>query len=242
MATYAELYAIRAQRAVDSGVIDFNALVDQLVADGVPTERINQMLVDDLENNGPIFGKFFRALEQSGDMAISHAEHQGSTAAEAISLDDEIAAFVRETERDGRSMAQLAQEGDAEALDTIEGLDDDREFTWICTMRKTCSQCLPLHGRTMSRREWRELGYRPRGMHPNCECDWVPAELAADRKDLVAPLRRNIEPGQVKGGRRTVRAVTQNDVEAALAARDEAIKTPEGRRILRSLGETRADD
>lgn len=238
---YSHLYAIRAQEAVDTGSVRFEALVDQLLADGVPAERINEMLTEDLETGGPIFGKFFRDLGMAGDMTISTAEQQGSSAAEAASLDDDIRAFIEESERDGRSAAELLREGDPEALEQVEILADDQELTWIATMRNTCSQCLPLHGKSLPRREWRERGLRPRGMHPNCECDFVPTELAADRSDLLAPLKRAIVPGQVKGGRRTQRAVTQADVDAALAARDAAEKTPEGRKILRLLGRARED-
>ncbi len=231
---YADLYAIRAQKAVDIGTVDFNALVEELLADGVPADVINEMLIDDLENNGKIFGKFFRDLGAAGDTAISHADAQGSTAAEAVDLDDEIARFVEESE-----LGDRARDGDPHALEQIEDLADDQEMTWIATMRKTCAKCLPLHGKSMSRQEWRERGLRPRGVHPNCECDWVPTQLAASHSNLMAPLRRSIVPGQVKGGRRTQRAVTQQDIDASLKARDEAEKTPEGRKTLRLLGESR---
>lgn len=233
---YAELYAIRAQEAVDTGFVRFDAFVSQLMADGVPAERINAMLIDDLENGGQIFGKFFRDLNIAGDMTISGAEQQASSAAEAANLDDDIRQFIEESERGGKTIAGLLREGDPGTLEDVEFLADDQELTWIATMRNTCSQCLPLHGKSMSRREWRELGLRPRGVHPNCECDFVPTELAADQESLMAPLRRQIVPGQEKGGRRTQRAVTQSDINSALAARDAAEQTPAGRRVLRLLG------
>ncbi len=234
---YAELYSIRAQEAVDTGFVRFDAFVSQLIADGVPAERINAMLVDDLENGGQIFGKFFRDLNIAGDMTISGAEQQASSASEAVNLDEDIRRFVEEADRGGRPLAELLRDGDPGALEQVEFLADDQELTWIATMRNTCPQCLPLHGKSLSRREWRERGLRPRGVHPNCECDFVPTELAASQESLTAPLRRQVVPGQARGGRRTQRAVTQSDIDAALAARDAAEQTPAGRRVLRLLGQ-----
>lgn len=235
---YDKLYSIRAQKAVESGLVDVEAFVNELVADGVPLTRINTMLLDDLEGNGPLFGKFFRSIGGAGETTLSVAESQGSGVAEALSLDDELAAFAREANVDGRSVAQMAQSGDPEALELIEDQAEYQELTWICTLRKTCETCLPLHGKSLSRQEWRDRGLRPRSLHPNCECDWVPTELAKDREDLINPLMRNIAAGQEKGGRRTVRSLAQVDIERSQAAAEKAAQSKEGRRILRLLGQS----
>lgn len=233
---YAELYAIRAQQAVDTGIVRFNAIVEQLLADGVPVERINEMLLADLDDGGPIFGKLFRDLRAAGETAISTAEAQGSTAAELLSLDKEIADFAKRARLGGRSLDNAAIEGDPEALEAIEDLGDNQRLRWVAALRNTCAVCLSLHGKELSRREWRDLGYRPRTVHPHCECDWVPVEIAAHYQDIVAPLKRQIKPGQPKGARRTIRAISQQDVDDAIAAREKALQTKEGRKILRELG------
>lgn len=229
---YSELYAIRAQKAVDTGVVDFNALVEELIGDGVSAERINSMLIDDLENNGPIFGKFFRSLGYAGGASIKVAEVQGATAAELMSLDDDIAAFAEEARLGAR-----VRDGDPDALQAIEDAAERKRLTWVAALRATCPTCLPLHGKSMTLAEWKELGYRPGAVHPNCECAWMSSELAADYQDLMEPLRREIKPGQKRGGRRTQRAVTQPDVDAAMRERDKALDTKDGRAVMRALGQ-----
>lgn len=235
---YARLYASRAQRLVEVGSVNLESFVRELIDDGVPLERINQLLIEDLETNGRIFGQFFRDLGAAGETAISVAEAQGSTVAEAIALDDRIAAFSREARQGGRTVDAALADGDPDALEAVENAADEQRLRWIATLRRTCPICLSLHGKDLTRREWREFGYRPRMVHPHCECDWEPTEIAASYSSLTAPLRREIEAGQSRGGRRTKRAVTQQDVDGAIAAREKALQTPEGRRILRQLGQS----
>jgi len=234
---YSQLYAIKAQKAVETGLIDINALIEEMLDEGVPEMRINAMLVDDLETEGPIFGKFFRSLGLAGESSISIAESQAANIGEALTVDEEIARFAEETRIATMTLEELAAEGDPEAMHEIENLTDQEELTWVCTLRNTCEQCLPLHGKTLKRSEWRELGFRPRSMHPRCECDWVAAVVAEGREDLVAPLTRQIAPGQEKGGRKTIRAITGDDVARAMDAAKKASESPTGRKILRLLGQ-----
>lgn len=234
---YPRKYSIRAQKAVETGLVDFEALVEELTDDGVPVERINELLVEDLEEGGPLFGKFFRSIEMAGDMSIGVAESQASNVAEILDLDAEIAKLAQDTRIDGRSVAELAREGDPQALELVEDTAEQQELTWICTLRRTCELCLPLHGVTLSREEWRDKGLRPRSIHPRCECDWVPAELARDRDDLIDPLVRN-KVGEEKGGLRTIRGVSSRDIERSQEAVAKAMKTKQGRKMIKLLGQS----
>lgn len=237
---YAELYATRAQRAVDTGVVDLKAFIDEMMGAGAPVERIHELLNQDLNSGGPIFGKFFRSLELAGESVLSIAEAQGSAVVESLTIGgDGLEELKQLAGADRAQLEELARNGDPDAMEIIERSADDMEMTWICTLRKTCELCLPLHGKSLSKREWRERGLIPRAIHINCECDWMPTMWARDREDLNAPLVRNIEAGQEKGGKRTIRGVTSSDVDRAVEAVNKAKQSEEGMRVLKLLGESR---
>jgi hypothetical protein len=235
---YSELYAIKAQRAVETGLVDVEAFIQELLLDGVPDEQINALLVADLEEGGPLFGKYFRSLGLAGESVLSVAESQGSLAAEIMEIDKELEAFMKESQVGDSTLEELAASGDPEALEVLDAVSDHKMLTWICKLRRTCEQCLPLHGKTLSRKEWRDRGLFPGTVHTNCMCVWELSELSANRSDLVAPLRREIKAGQKKGGKLSVRAITSNDVERAQAEVQKALNSKQGRKMLQRLGQS----
>jgi hypothetical protein len=60
----------------------------------------------------------------------------------------------------------------------------------------------------------------------------------------MAPLTRKqlTDPQGRKISKRTVKAVTQFDIDKATKARDEALKSEAGRRTLARLGKVKADE
>ena len=141
------------------------------------------------------------------------------------------------------------ESADPDLLEAVAVATSDQiEYAWVATLRKTCFRCLPLHGKQMTLREWEALGLSPDTIHDGwdstCECQLVPAELFDGKEELLAPLLRL--PGKtaegLKTNKRTVRAVTQQDIQRALKARDAALQSLEGRRTLRLLGEVDATE
>lgn len=174
---YSSLYALRSQRAIDVALADVSTLIAELAADGVPPERVNEILVDDLETNGPIFGRFFRSIVSAGEVAVSLAEFQA-----ALTGDD--------------------AGGDPVQLEAGERSHDPDSATWVCVSHREMDRCMALHGVTKTRGEWTVLGLRPRLMHSRCVCELVPPEQSEEFK---SPLLRNTAAGQGKGCRLTSR-------------------------------------
>ena len=243
MPNYAQIYETLATRAARQGAIDFETLVEQLQAQGVDPDRIQQLLIDDLERDGPIFGKFLRSLIGAGESSVMAAERAGGFAATARmrAADDEALALLLERAEFGLAI----DEADPDALEEIEAVAADRIVeTWIATLQKTCHLCLPLHGRSMTHAEWLSLGLHPDTIHQNegwassCQCNLVPSDEAGSRKELLNPLvRKKIEsPTGLKPSKRTARQVMQADLDRARESVAKAIETEEGRRTLRLLG------
>jgi hypothetical protein len=210
---YSSLYASRAQRAVEIALIEVRGVVSELASDGVPLERINELLVDDLETSGMLFGRFFRTLTAAGEMAIAVAASQASSVAEAGALCTE----------------------DPRELEQLENDLADELVTWVAVVtrgveRRDADRCLVLHGARLPRAQWRSAGYRPGLMHARCGCQWVSGECG-----MIEPLTRNVAPGQQKGGRLTVRGI-EGDI-GTQAALERAVTSPQGSTVRRALGQ-----
>jgi hypothetical protein len=214
------VYRILARRAVQQGGIDVESFVEQAVAGGMSPDRVMELLLEDLENNGPLFGRFFRSLTGAAENTVMAAVRQGETAAFALSeAEADIEATRLQRLARGEDPAQQAllaraevddavRNADPVALQEIEDVATDRlELTWIAELRNTCHLCLPLHGTTRTIQEWNELGYHPDTIHSRegwttpCHCKRIPVRTAADefadgsqrklRSELVSPLKRN---------------------------------------------------
>ena len=232
MPRYDRIYQALAERAVEQGGVDLRALFRQAEAAGMSADRFQERLLQDLEEGGPIFGKFFRSLGGAARGATAAAMRQG-----------EFAGDVERFTGLASTVGSIIDTADPELLGQLEDeLGDRVPFTWVAELVNTCHRCLPLHGTTRTLAQWQELGLHPETIHADwnseCKCRLIRSDQAASQKDLVAPLKRNKvkSPTGLKGSRRTSRAVSQVDLDKSIAARDEAMKSLEGRRTLRLLG------
>ena len=245
MPNYAQIYSRFADRAVRQSAIDMETMIDQLASQGVPIDRIEQLMLDDLEKDGPIFGKFLRSLTGAAESSVMAAERQGDIVGTA-SVREDLQRFL------GRSEFGLElDEADPEALEKAESdLADRLNYTWVATLINTCYQCLPLHGKTQSYADWLSSGLHPDTIHSGwtstCHCSLIPAEMmeivdpteAGARKQWVDPIVRE----KIKGAGHTQRAIAQADIDRARDAVAKALETDEGASILRQLGKVRADE
>lgn len=234
MARYDMTYDRLASRAVENGVRDLVSLVQGLADEGVPLESIEEALLDDLENAGPVFGKFMRDISGAAASSVRDAFKQGAGLG-AISGIDELNRALRAAGRED-SLQRAVETGDPEAAQVLgDDFLEHVEHRWVAMLVNTCPVCLPLHGQERTLAEWRRMRLIPGdSIHPNCRCRLIPSSTVGARDELLAPLRR-ARAGEA-GSKRTARLVSQADIDKALAARDRALQTPEGRRILRRLG------
>lgn len=237
MANYAEVYRSNAKRAIQIGMADLEAFVDQLQSEGVPVSVIEQMLLDDLHGDGPIFGKFFRAMGSAAEESALAAYRQGATLGTIdTEADKEELMRIFNAEDTGeldQFLEYMADKADPNDMTTIEREVSDKQLvTWNAEMRNSCAICLALHGTTMTRGEFRELGYEPGMVHrtlgwlTKCFCWYVPAGTAS-RDDTMAPLVRVKDKTEGRS-KRTVRAVSQEDANRALAAAKKAMESRVG--------------
>ena len=243
---YDRVYERLATRAVDQTSIDLDTLVGQLTDAGLGADEIETRLLDDLETSGPVFGKFFRSLGAAAESATSTAFRQGQRVGSALEYDMDLVSILKRNDLD------LIDDGDPEALAAVEASVRVMSEIWICTLKKTCDRCLPLHGKVLTSQEWDARGLIPDIMHEgwdsDCLCLRMPEEEALDehggRDDLKAPLVRLPQRSEtgLKLSRRTARSVAQNDIDRAMAAVDKARDSLEGRRTLRLLGQVSKDD
>jgi hypothetical protein len=246
MPRYDRIFAALAERATQQGVADVGAMVRLLALAGASEQRIEDLLDEDLLNDGPVFGKFVRGLTGAAHASVMAATRQGEAVGH-VDGDKALKDAVRRLGIEG-SLVDALENANPGSAEEIELAIDNEMVTWIAELINTCPRCLPLHGKTRSRRAWAEMGLSPESIHSGwqstCHCRLVPSELAESRKELLAPLRRRREKDALpKGGRKTERRVTQADLDAAATARDKAMETPEGRRTLRLLGQSgEADD
>lgn len=236
------------QRAVAQGGLDIDAFVQQGIEAGMSEETIQRRLLDDLENDGPIFGKFFRSLAGAAEGAALSAYDQGADVGN-IDGNRELKRLLGLREKTN-AFGSVIDVADPDAMAEIaEAVAERDERIWIAELQNTCHLCLPLHGTTRTMAEWTELGYHPDTIHSaegwasRCKCKLVPVQQA-DRLDEMQPLVRNkletADPKRMKTNRQTKRGVTQVDLERSLAARDKALQSEAGRRTMRLLGESRS--
>lgn len=232
---YDLVWSTLSKRAVLQGGVNADTFLEMAAASGMSADEVERRLLDDLENDGPVFGAFFRQLTAAANSSVMAAEQQGSLMA-VIDGDAELSRLL-----DLESMDDVINSADPETLDAIERAVESRtELTWIATLVNTCYRCLPLHGHTRTLEEWKALGFSPETIHDgwssSCHCQLVPVKDAGPRDDLVAPLVR-MKAEAPKGVKRTVRMVAQQDLERAIEATRKAQQTEEGRRTLRLLGQ-----
>lgn len=229
------MYETLAERAIAQAEVDIEAMVQRLLANGARPDVIDGLLVDDLTTDGPIFGKFFRSLEGAATSSAAAAYNQGAGVADLVASETEIDEFLAVNKLD-----DVIRDADPEDIEAFESEADTEPVTWIAELKNTCHKCLPLHGKTLTRITWRQEGLDPATIHDGwtepCHCRLVPAVVAAGRADLNEPLVRNKDLEGVRGGKRTVRGVTQRDLEKAREAADKARQTAQGRKALSLLG------
>lgn len=244
MARYDKIYEVLAERAVASGMVDIEAFIKRALTGGMSNESIATSLLNDFESGGPLFGRYMRSLTGASGASVRAAVRQGET----IGMLAHESRVLKELPPEAAAQLELysiedvIKGADPEQLEALEELTDNVSMTWVCALKNTCHKCLPLHGQTRTRREWALKGLDPETIHEDwvseCKCRMVAAAQTTGRQDLTEPLRR-VAVGD-KGAKRTARAVTQAHFEKAQDAVEEAMKTPQGRALLREMGSVNA--
>lgn len=245
MADYEKVWAALANRAVLQGNINAQSFVEMAQASGMSDEAILQFLSEDLVNNGPIFGPFMRSLEGAAKSSTMAAIRQGETIG-TLANDEDLQRLTGLADSQDALNAALESADPALAEALEKAVEDDLEETSIAELRNTCHVCLPLHGKTLTRREWAERGLLPEMRHAgwtsSCKCRLVPKRFADD-DELVAPLvrERATSPTGLKPSKKTTRVISESSLERAQREVERSMQTPEGRRTLRLLGQQQSD-
>lgn len=235
---YDLIYERLASRALKQGAIDLETFILQLIDSGISENRARELLLEDIENNGPIFGKFLRSLSGAATSSIGAAANTGTLLAD---IDDDE--FLKEM-TSLASMDDVIDGADPKELDEIERSIGNAMFMWVATLINTCNRCLPLHGQILTKQEWAEQGLDPSTIHDgwtsSCQCRFVPASETTRKKELAPLMREKLksEDGK-KVSKRTRRMVLQADIDKSRAAMAKAMETEEGRRTLRILGQVK---
>lgn len=245
---YDRVWANLVGAAVEQGSVDLQTFIGQALETGMTASAIQDRLLADLDEGGPIFGRFFRALSGAAQTSASVAYEQGGDLG-SIDGDDALRELLalRTNVNDVGSVVDIA---DPDAMDNLRKAVADRdERMWVAELINTCHVCLPLHGAIRTMQQWGELGYHPSTIHsihlsPNaakCHCKLVPVKQT-DRVEVMGPLVRNklTDAGKGSGPQRTQRGITQPDIDRANAARDKALESVGGRRVLKILGSSAA--
>jgi hypothetical protein len=240
VARYDKIYETLARRAVLQGGVDVETFLERAAEAGMPADAIEARLIRDVEEGGPIFGKFIRSLTGAATSSVMTAESQGEAAAQAYAEE-----MISLTE-----LEDVIDDADPDELeDIVEKLSDDIELIWVATLVNTCDRCLPLHGTVMTRAEWAESGYDPSTIHDGweseCHCDLTEYDMTDDdRKSLIAPLvRERVKSATgLPGVKTTQRLVAQKDLDRSMAAAERAKQSLEGRRTLRLMGQVNQED
>jgi len=243
MPRYDLIFARLAERAVAMGSINIESFMAMAVESGITEEALIEQLEHDLLNDGPLFGSFARSLSGAATSSVMAAVRQGELVGHAAQ-DAQLARLTRIAGVEG-SVVDAINTADPAAAEMIEdAVAEDIQETWVAELINTCHRCLPLHGKTKSRAEWRRLNLLPESIHAgwesSCHCRLVPEGVVAGREDLVAPLVREKIGDQKVGKKRTRRAITQESMGKGLMARDRSLDTLEGRRMLRLMGQAQA--
>jgi hypothetical protein len=262
MPNYSETFRLLAERAVAQGGIDAKTFMARTASAGISETRLMELLEQDLEQNGPIFGKFLRSMVGASQATITSAGSQGQRIGEIVARGfragggETIEELLGLAEGEGESvLRRVIDEADPDGAEEIErSMGTVLEYTWVATLIKTCERCLPLHGQTRTFEEWSELGFLPETIHDgwdsSCQCQLIPHELLGEEgiKELKDPLIRTREKLETSSGlqgvKKTARATSAQDMDRALKARNDALSSVEGRRTLRILGQSlgRKDD
>ena len=240
MVDYSLAFVLRAQRAIEHGISDARTFQQLALASGVSIERVAEMLQEDLDNEGPIFGKFMRSLRGAAVASVGAAERTG----EIIGHID-IDAMGLEEALSLADVEDIIDHADPDELGELERAADAQGVMWVCMLVGTCPNCLPIHGTVMTRGRFKADGLVPgpggtmhRGWSTECKCRWVPT-TEIDRADAMSPLKRipkkDAQGRKISG--RTTRAVAQKDVDKSVAAVAKSQETIEGRRALRVMGQ-----
>lgn len=242
MARYDLAYERLAQRAIKQGAVDVETLMQMAKDNGMTQARLEELLLQDLEEGGPIFGKFVRSMTSAANTAVQTAARQGQALADiANSISDkEIAEFMSVGDIDN-----LAYDAAPDAIDQAIGAEEnDLLLTWKATLVNTCNLCLPLHGKTMYKSQWEAQSLSPEVIHlqegweSDCQCNLVRAAEFSRSKEVDPLIRKKYPKEAGKVNKRTMRSVLQEDLGKSYQAISKAADTPEGRRTLRLLGQS----
>ncbi len=249
MARYDEIFQTLVERAISQGGIDVETFMRRAIQSGVSESVLMTALEEDLMNSGPIFGKFVRSLVGAARSTVMAAERQGETVSYLVE-DPNVRELLRDLDVEEVARSAL-DNADPELAEEVELAVANRvEYTWISTLMKTCHVCLPLHGQTRTMLEWREMGKTPDTIHQmqgwdsTCKCRLIPMAIAESQSDLQEPLYRDKleSPTGLKGSKKTRRRISQTSLAKSEAAVAEAMKTKEGRRTLRLMGQAQQEN
>ena len=242
---YNKRYESLARRALKLASIDLETFVDNAIENKMSEAALQKNLINDLMNEGPIFGKFLRNLTGASQAAALSAHRAGIRAGEIADAadsdpDGEIARLLNLADTD---IGEIIDSGDPDALDDLMQMAAPVvDLMWVAELVNTCELCLPLHGVVRTAEEWADEGLDPETIHPAewnhpCHCRLVDV-TSRDRKADMEPLVRI--PQKTAGGksvsRRTVRSIAQKDLDKSLAALEKAKQTVAGRRAIREMG------
>lgn len=249
MARYDEIFQTLVERAISQGGIDVDTFMRRAIQAGMSENVLMDLLEDDLMNDGPIFGKFVRSMVGAARSTVMAAERQGEVIGHFVE-DPDVLELLQDLDLDEEARSAF-EDADPEIADRVEQAVANRiEYTWIATLINTCHLCLPLHGQTRSMMEWREMGKTPDMIHSaagwdsTCKCRLVPVSMADSQSELQEPLFRDkLQTATgLKGSKKTKRRVLQKNAEKSEQAVTEAMKTAEGRRTVRIMGESQKEN
>lgn len=252
----AELFTVLLARVLGTSDIDLETFFVRAEAMGMSREALEQTLVDDLENEGAIFGRFLAGLIGAAEGVALAAYRTGNIAVQ-ISTRTEIT-FVDallglgEDEAGVRLDGSVSPVGNTSAIHAfnLEAMQRDQtEYYWVAELRNTCFRCLPLHGVKMRLVDWHARGLHPDTIHTGwnsiCHCSFVREDLVSEEvlKSPLVRLQGAKLLGEGKGAqkfRHTIRTVLDSDIVKAQKAVLKARESEEGRRILRLSGQVAA--
>lgn len=229
------------------GGVNAEAFIERLLSAGVSPDNILELLLEDLENNGPVFGSFIRSMEGAASASVVAASRQGEILGE-IDADVELQRLLNLADVED-VIDDIGESGNPQLAAELEALvEDELRYMSVATLEKTCHICLPLHGKTLRLKEWKEKGLHPDVRHPGswgsvCKCRLVKSDDADTRLETIRPLvREKIKSATgLTASKKTARAVTAASIDKAQKAIADAMESLEGRRTLRLLGQANAE-
>ena len=111
---YDSIWRTLARRAVLQGGVNADTFLEMASSSGMAAEEVERRLLEDLENDGPIFGAFVRQLNSAATSSVMAAEQQGSIAA-LVDGDEELTRLL-----ELESMDDVIDDADPDVLDRIE--------------------------------------------------------------------------------------------------------------------------